>query len=236
MANILIIESTGHNCSVAICNDEGHIIASVEENSREGYIHSEKLHPFIEKALKEAKLLYSNIDAIAVSEGPGSYTGLRYGVSAAKGFCAALNIPLIACNPFKAMVAKYQSKASNNVKPIAAMIDARRQEVFMQCFSASGNVLNDVKAYILDEKHGYKNHVWIGDGADKFIGGFIDNSDIEIFQDILPSASYHIGEACNKFKKKDFVNVAYFVPFYLKDFVATKPKTKFSIRGIPKAK
>lgn len=234
MANILIIESTGYNCSVAIVTNTGNMLCCVETLSKENYIHSEKLHTFIEQALSKAQLSFKDLTAVAVSKGPGSYTGLRYGVSAAKGLCAALNIPLMACNPFKAMLAMYkqQNGALNN--NTATMLDARRQEVFVQCFDASGEIISDVKAEIIDANHNYKNHVWIGDGADKFAGTEIENSGVTIAKNIVPSAAFHTAEACEKFNNKNFEDVAYFVPFYLKDFVATKPKVKFSIKGIPK--
>jgi tRNA threonylcarbamoyladenosine biosynthesis protein TsaB len=234
LASILIIESTGYNCSVAICNEQGEVPGCIEELSTEQYIHTEKLHRFIGDCLLQLELSFSDLDAVAVSQGPGSYTGLRYGVSAAKGFCSALDIPLISVNPFRAMLAMYSSKhEEQHAGKVAAMIDARREEVFIQTFDLDNDSYSEVKALIVDEQHGLENHVWIGDGADKFAGVDKYNA-IEIHKGIYTSAVFHAREAAAKFVAKDFEDLAYFVPFYLKDFVATKPKTKFSIKGIPK--
>ncbi len=233
MASLLIIESTGYNCSVAICDEHGEVLGCIEELSTEQYIHTEKLHRFIGDCLLQLKLSFSDLDAVAVSQGPGSYTGLRYGVSAAKGFCSALDIPLISVNPFEAMLGMYFSKVEMHEGKIAAMIDARREEVFVQTFDRANNTSSEVKALIVDEQHGLDNHVWIGDGADKFAGVEKYNA-IEIHKGIYTSAVFHAQEAATKFVAKEFEDLAYFVPFYLKDFVATKPKTKFSIKGIPK--
>jgi tRNA threonylcarbamoyladenosine biosynthesis protein TsaB len=233
LASILIIESTGYNCSVALCNENGKVLGFVEELSTEQYIHTEKLHRFIGDCLLEVGLSFSDIDAVAVSQGPGSYTGLRYGVSAAKGFCSALDIPLISVNPFRAMLAMYFSQVEAHQGKVAAMIDARREEVFVQTFDLANNTFTEVKALIVDENHGLENHIWIGDGADKFIASSAHQS-ITFHKGIHTSAVHHAEEASRKFVANEVEDLAYFVPFYLKDFVATKPKTKFSIKGIPK--
>lgn len=233
MASILIIESTGYNCSVALCNEHAQVLECIEERSTEQYIHTEKLHRFIGDCLLKAGKSFSDLDAVAVSQGPGSYTGLRYGVSAAKGFCSALDIPLIAVNPFKAMLAMYLNQVTKHNGLVAAMIDARREEVFLQSFDLTNNTASEVKAEIIDDEHQLQNHIWIGDGADKFVGSE-QHVGLAIHQGVHTSAVFHAQEAAGKFVNKEFEDLAYFVPFYLKDFVATKPKTKFSIKGIPK--
>lgn len=233
MATILIIESTGYNCSVALCNENGEVLGSVEERSLEQYIHTEKLHRFIGDCLIQVGLSFSDLSAVAVSQGPGSYTGLRYGVSAAKGFCTALDIPLIAVNPFQAMLEMYFSQVEIHNGKIAAMIDARREEVFVQSFDMANNTSSEVTALIVDENHGLQNHIWIGDGADKFVT-YESYGSISIHPDIYTKAIHHAKEASEKYRSGTFEDLAYFVPFYLKDFVATKPKVKFSIKGIPK--
>lgn len=233
MASILIIESTGYNCSVALCNEHAEVLGFVEELSTEQYIHTEKLHRFIGDCLLQVGFSFSDLDAVAVSQGPGSYTGLRYGVSAAKGFCAALDIPLISVNPFRAMLELYLSQVPKHNGKVAAMIDARREEVFVQCFDLAEGSESEVKALIVDDNHGLQNHIWIGDGADKFMNSEIQKT-VSIHKGVHTSAVHHAKEAANKFVANSFEDLAYFVPFYLKDFVATKPKTKFSIKGIPK--
>lgn len=236
MAYIIVIESTGYNCSIAIINEEGKVHSCVEERSTEQYIHTEKLHRFIGNCLQDLSLTFSDLSAVAVSQGPGSYTGLRYGVSAAKGLCSALDLPLIALNPFQAMVENYKAVAGENTSTkVAAMIDARRHEVFIQTFDFNAKTNSEVTALIVDENHNLQNHTWIGDGADKFVGlEGIGVENISFFTGIFTSAKYHALEASQKFNAQQFEDRAYFVPFYLKDFVATKPKTKFSIKGIPK--
>lgn len=236
MAHIIIIESTGYNCSIAIVDEQGKVLSCVEERSTEQYIHTEKLHRFIGNCLQELNLTFSDLSAVAVSQGPGSYTGLRYGVSAAKGLCSALDLPLIALNPFQAMVENYKAVAgAKEATKIAAMIDARRHEVFVQTFDLETQTKSEVSALIVDENHTLSDFVWIGDGADKFVElEGLDLGNVTIYPNIFTSAKYHALEASEKFNAKQFEDRAYFVPFYLKDFVATKPKTKFSIKGIPK--
>lgn len=230
---ILIIESSGKNCSVAIAENK-HCLFLEEELSIEGYIHTEKLHSFIEKALEFVKEQKAELKAIAVSEGPGSYTGLRYGVSAAKGLCVAQNLPLIAVNPFKAMLELLKSKQSLFAKNIA-MMDARRQEVFQQAFNEEGNSISKVEAKVIESESTYDKALWFGDGADKLKNLDLIPENVSIVENILPSAKYHAKEACEKLTGEDFEDVAYFVPFYLKDFKTTVAKPKFSIKGVGKS-
>lgn len=230
---ILIIESSGKNCSVAIAENKQCLFLE-EELSTEGYIHTEKLHSFIEKALEFVKEQKAELKAIAVSEGPGSYTGLRYGVSAAKGLCVAQNLPLIAVNPFKSMLELLKSKQSLFAKNIA-MMDARRQEVFQQAFNEEGNSISKVEAKVIESESTCDKALWFGDGADKLKNLDLIPENVSIVENILPSAKFHVLEACKKYEEKSFENVAYFVPFYLKDFKTTVAKPKFSIKGVGKS-
>lgn len=230
---ILIIESSGKNCSVAVAENNNCLFLK-EELSTEGYIHTEKLHTFIENALDFVQTHNGELKAIAVSEGPGSYTGLRYGVSAAKGLCVAQKLPLIAVNPFRAMLECLKSQ--HNLSSVnIAMMDARRQEVFQQCFDEEGNEISSVEAKIIDTETKYDKALWFGDGADKLKNLNLIPEHISFEKNILPSAKFHVLEACKKYEEKSFEDVAYFVPFYLKDFKTTVAKPKFSIKGVGKS-
>ena len=218
MAVILCLETSTTNCSVAIAVD-GEIIALQEDNNNK-YSHAEKLHSFIDQVLAESGTLKSSLQAIAVSKGPGSYTGLRIGVSAAKGLCFAIDVPLIAIPTLEALA--HQAEVENGC--IIPMLDARRLEVYAAVFSSDNNQIRETKAEILDE-NSYDDYLktnkvcFIGDGVQKFRAlckhknaVFIDNK--------LPSAKQIGALAELKYHKNDFEDVAYFEPYYLKDFIA----------------
>ena len=218
MAVILCLETSTTNCSVAIAVD-GEIIALQEDNNNK-YSHAEKLHSFIDQVLAESRTLKSSLQAIAVSKGPGSYTGLRIGVSAAKGLCFAMDVPLIAIPTLEALA--HQAVIENGC--IISMLDARRLEVYAAVFSSDNNQIRETKAEILDE-NSYDDYLktnkvcFIGDGVQKFRAlckhknaVFIDNK--------LPSAKQIGALAELKYHKNDFEDVAYFEPYYLKDFIA----------------
>ena len=218
MAVILCLETSTTNCSVAIAVD-GEIIALQEDNNNK-YSHAEKLHSFIDQVLAESGTLKSSLQAIAVSKGPGSYTGLRIGVSAAKGLCFAIGVPLIAIPTLEALA--HQAVIENGC--IIPMLDARRLEVYAAVFSSDNNQIRETKAEILDE-NSYDDYLktnkvcFIGDGVQKFKAlckhknaVFIDNK--------LPSAKQIGALAELKYHKNDFEDVAYFEPYYLKDFIA----------------
>ncbi|MCG2610809.1 tRNA (adenosine(37)-N6)-threonylcarbamoyltransferase complex dimerization subunit type 1 TsaB [Flavobacterium sp. SM15] len=222
MAYILNIETATKNCSVTIAHD-GAILSSIEV-ADQGYSHAEKLHVFFEEALKEAGITFQDLNAVGVSQGPGSYTGLRIGVSAAKGLCYALGIPLIATDTLEAL----SRKISVNHGIIIPMIDARRMEAFTAIFSRDYEKIRETQAEIIDQTT-YSEcsetiHL-IGDGASKCKE--VLTSDKFVYHDevIYPSAREMALMSFEKYKKSDFVDVAYFEPFYLKDFVmTTKPK------------
>ena len=231
MALILCLETATQVCSVALCSD-GKVIAlneSIEHNS-----HSALITLFVEEVMKEGGYRLDELDAIAVSKGPGSYTGLRIGVSTAKGFCFSLDRPLLAIETLEG-AAMYQAHTNpickdNQNALLAPMIDARRMEVYTALFDASGNRLTDTSAEIIttDSFNHYPDRqiILFGDGAVKFTELFQDNPLITIFEDNLFSATYLASLAEERFKNKQFENLAYFEPFYFKEFIAGKPRVK----------
>ena len=224
MAIILNIETATTNCSVSL-SKEGETFALQEDNSKQ-YSHAERLHVYIETLLKQNNLQPTDLDAIAVSKGPGSYTGLRIGVSAAKGLCFALDKPLISVSTLEALAR--QVKAEEGV--IVPMLDARRMEVYSAVFDANYNTVREIEAQILDEQsfasYLEKGKVYfVGNGVEK-TKTLITHENAVFIEDKLPSANEMSVIAFNKYQKKDLEDVAYFEPYYLKDFVALKPKPK----------
>lgn len=221
MAYILNIETATKNCSVSIAKDGKTIIC--KEIAEQGYSHAEKLHVFISEILEEAKLDFSYLEAIAVSQGPGSYTGLRIGVSAAKGLCYALNIPLIAIDTME-ILASAISVESGVVIP---MIDARRMEVYSAIFSSKLDKIRDTKAEIITEESfseiSERVH-FVGDGALKCQDILSSDKFVYHPEIIFPSARQMSVLSFEKHKKNDTVDVAYFEPFYLKDFLVLTKK------------
>lgn len=223
MANLLCIETATTNCSVAL-GINGECIALREFDSPK-YSHAEQLHDFIQAVLTEAKLTFKDLDAVAVSKGPGSYTGLRIGVSAAKGICFAMDIPLISV-PTLQVLAKQLKVAKDHL--IIPMLDARRMEVYTQVFDASHTALSETEALVLEPTsfetlaQPSKLH-FIGNGVAKF-KEMTRLQKAEFYPNAIVSAREMIGIATHKFAKKELEDVAYFEPYYLKDFVAGKPK------------
>ena len=223
-ALILSIETATTNCSVAL-SENGKTIA-LKEDSRNGYSHAEKLHVFIDDVLKDAKIEKQDLDAIAISKGPGSYTGLRIGVSAAKGLSFALDKPLISVPTLDALA--HQVACEEGV--IVAMLDARRMEVYSAIFDSNYNQIRKTEAQILEENtfadYLEKGNVYfIGSGVEK-TKELITHSNAIFVENKLPSANEMSVLAYNKYKISDTEDVAYFEPYYLKDFVALKPKSK----------
>ena len=220
MAIILNIETATTNCSVAIAKN-GKTLVLKEDYSQE-FSHAERLLLYIDEVLIEANIKASSLDAIAVSKGPGSYTGLRIGVSAAKGLCFALNIPLISVSTLKSLACQVDILDGL----IVPMLDARRMEVYSAVFDASQNQVRKTQAQILDENSfsKYLNNekvYFIGNGVEKF-KNFIEHKNAIFIEGKLPSAN---NMSPLSYKKIDNIeDVAYFEPYYLKDFVANKPK------------
>ena len=223
MATILNIETSTKNCSVSIAKD-GVQLCLVEENE-ESFAHGEKLNQFIEWCIDGAEITLNDLDAICVSKGPGSYTGLRIGVSSAKGFAFGLNLPLLAINSLQILAEMQINKGFDLIIP---MIDARRMEVYTAQFDTNGNQLTATEAKVIDETSFEelkgKKIVFVGDGAEKCqeVLTHLDATFVQIF----PSAKYMCEQAEKRFEEKQFEDVAYFEPYYLKDFVAGKKKSE----------
>ncbi len=215
MALILNIETATKNCSVAL-SKAGKTLA-IRELSEQNFSHAEKLHVFIEELFLETNLKLQDLNAVAVSQGPGSYTGLRIGVSAAKGLCYALSIPLIALDTLEILARKIQV----NSGIIIPMIDARRLEVFSAFFDSSFTKIRAIKAEVIDENSYQEEseilHL-IGDGAMKFKEILTDEK-FHYYPEIqFPSAAEMGLISFQKFQNSQFEDLAYFEPFYLKDF------------------
>ena len=224
MAIILNIETATKNCSVSIAKN-GEVLA-IKELNNGNYSHAEVLHPFIVAILKEVNLSSSEIDAVAVSKGPGSYTGLRIGVSAAKGLCFAFDKPLISIETLKSLACSI-SIVDGVIVP---MLDARRMEVYAAIFDKDYQQIREIKAEIIDENSFSKyletgKVYFLGDGAQK-CKKIIPHKNAIFVDDKYPSAKEMAQLSYEKHKKNDIEDVAYFEPFYLKDFVVIPEKKK----------
>ena len=222
MAYILNIETSTTNCSVSLSKNGETLV--LKEDYDSNYSHAERLHLFIEDVINQANIKKTDLSAVAVSKGPGSYTGLRIGVSTAKGLCYALDIPLISVSTLEALANQVDIKEGL----VIPMLDARRMEVYSAVFNAEGNQIRDIKAEVLDESS-FKDYLnerkvyFIGNGVAK-TKPLIKNDNAVFIEDKLPSADNMSKLAYAKYKKSDIEDVAYFEPFYLKDFIALKPK------------
>ena len=224
MSVILHIETATKNCSVALSH-LGKLLA-LKENYSENFSHSEQLHGFIEKVLKKADIQMSSIDAVAVSKGPGSFTGLRIGVAAAKGICFALDLPLIGINSLEVLAGKASMMEDALLFP---MFDARRMEVYTMVLNEKKEVLKPTFAEIITENSfdsfsKDKKWIFMGEGAQKC--KTLLNAPHIYYRDDLkfPSTSEMIPLAWESFKEKKFEDVAYFEPFYLKEFFTNAKK------------
>ncbi|WP_323757244.1 tRNA (adenosine(37)-N6)-threonylcarbamoyltransferase complex dimerization subunit type 1 TsaB [Roseivirga sp.] len=225
MPKILSIETSTTVCSVAITVD-GNTLASQKLFLEKS--HSTLLTVVIEQIIKQVGMEMSELDAIAVSKGPGSYTGLRIGVSTAKGLCYALDKPLIAVNTLLVM-ANEVNQQNHSQALLCPMIDARRMEVYTALYDGDLNELEKTSAKILEENSfnetlNENQVLFFGNGAEKFMALKADVPNAIFIENITPSA-WSVGLLAHQaFLKNEFEDVAYFEPFYLKDFVATKPK------------
>lgn len=234
MAKILQIETSTEVCSVAL-SENGKLIFLKE--SLEGLNHSELLTVFIEGLFAENNIKLNAIDAVAVAKGPGSYTGLRIGVSVAKGICYALNIPLISMNSLRILGTftaenkdRYLPETENKNMLLCPMIDARRLEVYTALYNQDGEQIKPVSAEIIDNNflgEYLENHriLFFGNGAKK-CEKIITHPNAYFNGPATTSAQFMSTIALDKYNKKEFEDVAYFEPFYLKNFVATIPKNK----------
>lgn len=221
---ILQIDTATEICSVSVSLN-GSTIGKVEAS--EPNLHASQLTVFIDKLLNELGLDYNQLSAVCVSKGPGSYTGLRIGVSTAKGLCYALDIPLLAINTLDMMYAGYQKLSSSDVLYVP-MLDARRMEVYLEIFDSTGIKVLDTEARIIDE-FSFESYIatkciLFGSGANKLTALFSDSSKVTIDSDYIHSSSHMSQDAYLKFSKEEFEDLVYFEPFYLKEFIAALPK------------
>ncbi len=231
MAAILIIETATEICSVALTQN-GQVIDSIE--SGEGQNHARLTSVFAEQLLKRNNLTIKELAAVAVSRGPGSYTGLRIGVSTAKGICYAGNIPLIAVGTLEAMAKhvslNHSQYSIQETKPTlyCPMIDARRMEVFSMLLDNDGQTIKPVTAEVVDESflsEEMKLHqvIFFGNGSEK-CKNVIQGENAVFIGKVVASANHMAELAWQAYTKQQFEDVAYFEPFYLKDFVVTVSK------------
>jgi tRNA threonylcarbamoyladenosine biosynthesis protein TsaB len=235
LALILSIETATTVCSVALARD-GKLLSLKETSDKNS--HSSVLTLFIDEVIQQTGLDKSLLDAVAVSEGPGSYTGLRIGVATAKGICYALDKVLIAVPTLQAMaVGMYGTgywapgTGQSNQILFCPMLDARRMEVYSALFDHTGKQIRETRAEIINENSfaeflNKQQVVFAGDGAGK-CKAILEMHPNAVFMDVFqPSAKYMMILAEQKYARKEFEDIAYFEPFYLKDFVAGKPRVK----------
>ena len=225
LPTILHIESSTKVCSVCVAAD-GKVLA-IRETEDEQYTHAEKLAVYVDEVIKEIGGA-DKLDAVCVSKGPGSYTGLRIGVSAAKGLCYALDIPLLSVTSLQSLACLAMVEADlSRTDLIMPMIDARRMEVYTQHFNHSAEPQSEISAEVLDEDFLLpEGHIHIlGDGAVK--AAELMGEKVIHLEEVKASARGMIALAEQKLANNDIEDVAYFEPFYLKEFVAGKPKKIF---------
>ena len=220
---LLCIETSGKNCSVALFEDLQ--LVSIREVHTEQFSHSENLHVFIEQVLKESNLQPKAIKAIAISAGPGSYTGLRIGVATAKGLCYGWDIPLIAL-PTLRILAEQVTYEFTDIEYIIPMIDARRMEVFTAVYSHDFSPILGERAEILTEStfDTYLNKgktIFLGDGITKF-QAICKHKNAYFWENKFPSAKQMGRLALEKYQAQAFEDIAYFEPFYLKEVYLVK--------------
>ncbi len=226
---IINIETATAVCSVSL-SEKGQVV--FEKASLDGPSHASLLGLFVEEVVKEAKSLDMKVDAVAVSSGPGSYTGLRIGVSMAKGLCFGWNVPLISIPTLDILASKAIKSIAD--KPLdalfCAMLDARRMEVYAALYDHSLQKVRDTEAEIITEDSYLsllkrQKVYFFGNGSDK-CKSVISSSNAVFIDDLYPLASDMALLSELAYSGKHFENVAYFEPFYLKDFVATVSKNK----------
>jgi tRNA threonylcarbamoyladenosine biosynthesis protein TsaB len=219
MPLVLCLETSTRNCSVAV--GDGRSVLAAEELNAESYVHAEQLHPFIDRVLKRARLQVNDLDGVAVGKGPGSYTGLRIGVAAAKGLCFASGLPLLAMSGPEILAAMVNDGGPATIVP---MIDAGRMEVYTAKYDSDLNEIYPVTA-LTPESDFFATEsnaplVLCGDGAEKFralVPPHVVISDV-----VYPSATAMIPLAISRLLSNQTEDLAYFEPFYLKDFVAKR--------------
>lgn len=212
---ILHIETATKTCSVAL-SESGVLLDSLDKQAAE-YIHGEYLTIFIDELLQGCNKSLKDLDAISISIGPGSYTGLRIGLAVAKGLCFGLKIPLISVETLDSLLSS--GKKVHPHENLCAVLDARRMEVYSKLISLEGTTLSNTEATVVDEST-FKNHepfVFFGDGAAKLMEVW-SGRDVLINNDIKLSATGQLHISINKFRSKEFEDLAYSKPMYIKEF------------------
>lgn len=215
MNYILHLETATKVCSVAL--SENGVLKQLREVQEEGFSHGENLTVFIEEVLDREGISAKNLNAISLTTGPGSYTGLRIGVSVAKGLCYALDIPLIGLDALSCLAEEAKKKYPGQT--IIPMLDARRLEVYCSVYSASGEEIEPIHAQVLDENSfsEYQSAVFCGDGVEKMIPVWATR-DLILDKMLLSSAAHQVGLAYESYLAKKFEDLAYIEPLYLKEF------------------
>lgn len=226
MALILSIDTATEICSVALARGERLLAARTDVL---GMNHSTMLAVFVEEVLAEVGVMAIELDAVAVSRGPGSYTGLRIGVSLAKGICYAVSRPLIAVDTLQAMAFSVADEI-NEEALYCPMIDARRMEVYTALYNRAGEPVEGVRAEVIDENafsNQLENNIiyFLGNGSDK-VKGVITHPNARFVPEVMALATQLVPLAERKYLAQEFEDVAYYEPLYLKEFVATTPKNK----------
>ena len=224
---ILCLETATPVCSVALCDRAGIILA---RESRDNKSHARQLTPFIEELLKEADIRPAELEAVSVSKGPGSYTGLRIGVSVAKGIAYGASVPLIGIDTTRSMFngminISNEKYGIDSTSLFCPMIDAKRMEVYYSIFDAKGTVIKGISAEVINEESFSEipesvKMIFFGDGAEK-CSTITDHKNSVFDNDFMISAAYMYKTVFEEFDAGHFEDVAYFEPFYLKDFIAT---------------
>jgi tRNA threonylcarbamoyladenosine biosynthesis protein TsaB len=224
---ILCLETATTLCSVALCSADG-VVASRE--SRDIKSHASLLTVFTGEVLAEAGIKPSDLEAVAVSKGPGSYTGLRIGVSAAKGIAFGASVPLIGVTTTRAMFTGMHEKLGETGRDLlfCPVLDARRMEVYYAIYDSDGRTLSDIKAEVINEESfsaiaGKNRLIIFGDGAMK-LKTVVKSANIAFDENFSMSAAHLLKPAYEALRKNKFEDVAYFEPMYLKDFIATVSK------------
>lgn len=226
----LCIETATHLCSVALVDGE-RLIASRDEEARERFTHAERLGVLVDEVMGEAHHDFNELSAVAVGIGPGSYTGLRIGLSAAKGYCYALEIPIIGIGTLETLVSTLHASRStlHGHAVLHPMIDARRMEVFTQAFDGTGRLAGELHAKVLDEPwiaalEPGMHHIVFGDGADKATELWKSHPAITYVPHVKPSAKAMAPMAIKRLAEERFEDLAYLVPMYGKEAGVTQAK------------
>jgi tRNA threonylcarbamoyladenosine biosynthesis protein TsaB len=218
---LLHLETSTKVCSVALSLNG--VLKQIVESDEESYSHGEKLTVFIQETLKLEGISMADLSGVSLAAGPGSYTGLRIGVSVAKGLCYALNIPLMSIDSLTCLFEIARLKHPNKI--VACLMDARRMEVYSAIFSVEGKVLKPISADVLYQEsyQDFSNLIYVGDGAEK-TKPLWESRNLDYDLSIRASATGQVLLSFQKFKNSEFEDVAYFEPFYLKDFYTSPPK------------